>query len=165
MVLHSSLTSTELHEPKGADAAAANTVYVFDGAGSGAAAKIDADNIDTSSIFNTNKYKIVLVIEDLSTTASEAFVVFPEACTVTEITTVLSGAVSGTDAILTFTKQSVSSLGTVTIAQSGSAEGDVDSLTPASNNTFTADQYLKVAVTQATTGAEKAFITIDVTLT
>jgi hypothetical protein len=165
MALHSALTGADLHEPKGIAGASANTLYVADGAGSGAFAKIDTDNIDTGSIKNVNKYKIVLAIEDLSSTSSEAFVVFPEACTVTEITTVLSGAISSTDAVLTFTKQSVSSLGTVTIAQSGSAEGDVDSLTPASNNTFTALQYLKVAVTTATTGAEKAFITIDVTIT
>lgn len=165
MVEHADLTTGELHEPKGAAAASADTVYVFDGAGSGAAAKIDSDNIDTSSIKNINKYKIVLVADDLSSTGTEAFVVFPEACTVNEITTVLSGAISGTNAVLTFTKQSVSSLGTITIAQSGSAEGDVDSLTPASNNTFTANQYLKVAVTTATTGAEKAYITIDVTIT
>lgn len=34
-VLHKNLTGTDLHEPKGADAAAANAVYVADGAGSG----------------------------------------------------------------------------------------------------------------------------------
>ena len=34
-VLHKNLTSTDLHEPKGADAATANTTYVSDGAGSG----------------------------------------------------------------------------------------------------------------------------------
>lgn len=35
-VEHSTLTSTELHEPKGADTASANEVYVADGSGSGA---------------------------------------------------------------------------------------------------------------------------------
>jgi len=165
MALHSALTGSELHEPKGIAGASADTLYVADGAGSGAFAKIDAANVDTSSIKNVNKYKVSLVIEDLSSTAAETFFVFPEACTVTELTTVLSGAISTTDAVLTFTKQSASSLGTITIAQSGSAEGDVDSLSPVSNNTFTADQYLKVAVTTATTGALKAFITVDVTLT
>ena len=165
MALHSALTGAELHEPKGASGASANTVYVSDGAGSGAWAKVDSDNIDTTSILNTNKYKLLVVVEDLSSTATEAFIVFPEACTVTKISSVLSGAITTTDAVITFTKQSVSSLGTITIAQSGSAEGDVDSLTPASNNTFTSDQYLKIAVTTATTGAEKAYLTVDVTLT
>lgn len=33
--LHSSLTGSELHEPKGADTASANTVYFADGSGSG----------------------------------------------------------------------------------------------------------------------------------
>ena len=34
-VQHNALTTTNLHEPKGADAASANQVYVADGAGSG----------------------------------------------------------------------------------------------------------------------------------
>ena len=32
-VQHKNLTTTELHEPKSADSAAANTVYVFNGSG------------------------------------------------------------------------------------------------------------------------------------
>jgi hypothetical protein len=35
-VQHNTLTTTNLHEPKGADAATANQVYISDGAGSGA---------------------------------------------------------------------------------------------------------------------------------
>lgn len=35
MVAHAALTGAELHEPKGADGASANTVYIADGAGSG----------------------------------------------------------------------------------------------------------------------------------
>jgi len=34
-VLHSTLSTTELHEPKGADSATANQVYIADGSGSG----------------------------------------------------------------------------------------------------------------------------------
>lgn len=165
MVAHSTLTGADLHEPKGAAAASANTLYVFDGAGSGAAAKIGVDQINASSVKNVNKYKLLVELSPLNSTSTEAFVVFPEACTVTKITSVLAGAISGTDAVVTFTKNSVDSLGTLTVAQSGSAEGDVDSLTPVSNNTFTANQYLKLAVTTAATGAIPLYLVIDVTLT
>jgi hypothetical protein len=48
-VQHADLTGADLHEPKGADAAAADTVYVADGLGSGAFAKIDGAAIDTAS--------------------------------------------------------------------------------------------------------------------
>lgn len=165
MVLHSALTGAELHEPKGVAAASNHTVYVANGAGSGAWSKIDADNIDTTSIKNVNKYKLHLQTGSLASTATELFIAFPEACTVTKITSVLSGAITVTDAVLTFTKLGVGSAGTITIAQSGSAEGDVDSLSPVANNTFTADQVMKIAVTTACTGAETAHLTIDVTIT
>lgn len=35
MAEHRTLTGVQLHEPKGADTAAAGTVYISDGAGSG----------------------------------------------------------------------------------------------------------------------------------
>lgn len=164
MVAHSTLTGADLHEPKGASAASANTVYVFDGAGSGTAQKIAAGQID-ASIKNVNKYKLLVELSPLNSTSTEAFVVFPEACTVTKITSVLAGAISGTDAVVTFTKNSVDSLGTITVANASSAEGDVDSLTPVANNTFTANQYMKLAVTTATTGAIPLYLVIDITLT
>lgn len=165
MVLHAALTGADLHEPKGVSAASADTVYVADGAASGTWEKITADSIDATSIKNVNKYKLHLQTGSLASTATELFIAFPEACTVTKITSALSGAITVTDAVLTFTKVGVGSMGTITIAQSGSAEADVDSLTPVSNNTFTANQVLKIAVTTACTGAETAHLTIDVTLT
>lgn len=165
MALHSTLTGTDLHEPKGIASASANTIYIADGVGSGTYDKIGTSQVDTASILNVNKYKIVVRIDDLSSTSTEAFIVFPEACSIARITSVLSGSISSTDAVITLTKNSSSSLGTITIAQSGSAEGDVDALTPLSNNTFDADDYVKIAVTTATTGAQSAFLTIDVTLT
>lgn len=59
---HSTLTGAELHEPKGADSASANTVYVADGAGSGAWTSIfeygeittlESDAVSVSSINGT----------------------------------------------------------------------------------------------------------------
>lgn len=45
---HKTLTGNQLHEPKGADAASANTLYVADGAGSGAWSKLTASNLTTT---------------------------------------------------------------------------------------------------------------------
>lgn len=42
---HSGLTGSNLHEPKGADAAAADTVYKADGAGSGSFTNVNADEV------------------------------------------------------------------------------------------------------------------------
>lgn len=45
-VEHSQLPDELLHEPKGASTAAAGTVYVADGAGSGAFAKLPTTSLD-----------------------------------------------------------------------------------------------------------------------
>lgn len=47
-IAHKNLTGTNLHEPKGADAAAVDKVYVSNGAGSGAWQKITADQLETT---------------------------------------------------------------------------------------------------------------------
>lgn len=49
MSVHASLTGLNLHEPKGADAASANTVYVSDGLGSGTWQKLDGSSIATTA--------------------------------------------------------------------------------------------------------------------
>jgi len=45
-VEHSQLPDELLHEPKGASTAAAGTVYVADGAGSGSFSKLPVDSLD-----------------------------------------------------------------------------------------------------------------------
>lgn len=162
MAAHSTLTGSDLHEPKGVSAASINTAYIADGAGSGAWQKIDDDAIDTTSIFNTNKGIVTGVIADVST-ASDIMFVFPFDVTITRVTTLLAGAISGADAGITVTKTGGLSLGTLTITQSGSAEGDVDQLTPASNNVLTPNQWLKVATDGASTDTESLYVTIEYT--
>lgn len=48
--VHAELTGAELHEPKGADTASANTVYVADGTGSGVWKKVGSNNLDTDDL-------------------------------------------------------------------------------------------------------------------
>jgi hypothetical protein len=62
-VQHSALTTTELHEPKGAAAASVDTVYIADGAGSGAWAKNDADNVtvaDAGGFYTGANVEVIL---------------------------------------------------------------------------------------------------------
>ncbi len=54
-VAHSALTGSNLHEPKGVASASANTVYVADGAGSGA--WTDVNSVVTSTNFATGDIK------------------------------------------------------------------------------------------------------------
>lgn len=48
-ISHKNLTSTQIHEPKGADTATANKVYVSNGSGSGTWKKIEADDMEASA--------------------------------------------------------------------------------------------------------------------
>lgn len=48
-VVHSGLTGSDLHEPKGADSATANQIYVANGSSSGTFKKITKDSIDPES--------------------------------------------------------------------------------------------------------------------
>jgi hypothetical protein len=128
-VNHSALTDPYLHEPKGASTASAGEVYVADGAGSGA--------------WTSRRSMITAHFEDIST-SSDIYLPMPYAGTISKIQTVASGAVAGGDVVFTFSDSSGNSMGTITVTSSGSAAGDVDTLTPSSNNTVTASDYIKV---------------------
>lgn len=165
MSVHSALTGSDLHEPKGIASATVDKVYVSNGAGSGAWQKIEADQIDTTSIFNANKGSMTTYWPDV-TTADPLYLVFPFACTIDIITTVLGdGALATADEVITVTKTGGASLGTITITQAGSAEGDVDTLTPSANNTLTANQWLKFSNNGASTGTRSAALTVEYTRT
>ena len=128
-VTHSSLTGADLHEPKGVATANSEDVYVANGSGSGAwkgqTLLLNKKMTDISSSF-------------------DRYIPLPVACKVIHITTALSAAISGSDLVLTIKNAAGSSMGTITVAQSGSAAGTIDTLTPASNNTFAVNTALEI---------------------
>lgn len=148
-ILHSALTTTELHEPKGAASATANQVYVADGAGSGA--------------WTNRQMTFSAVIADVST-AETVYIPMPYAGTVSKIITVLEGAITVADATITAKNSAASSMGTITVAYTSSAAGDVDTLAPSSNNTVTDDDYITVETNGGSTTARKLWVTVIVDL-
>jgi hypothetical protein len=68
-VAHSTLTGSNLHEPKGVAAATANTVYVADGAGSGAWDTLPRAGLDTDAKTSL----VLLATASPSSTASVTF--------------------------------------------------------------------------------------------
>jgi hypothetical protein len=157
--LHSALTSTDLHECKGADAASAGTVRISDGAGGGAWNKISTTNLNTSSIFNANERTITVRLDDVSA-PSIVYVPIPFGCTLTAAYTTLGAAITVANSTVTFKDNGGNTAGTLTVAFSGSAAGDVDSTTFASNNTFTIGQRMTVE----TDGASTTTATLTVVL-
>lgn len=165
MAEHSTLTGASLHEPKGVATATINKHYCSNGSGSGTWQKLTSSEVDTSSIFNVNKGKLVVQMDDIST-ASFVLVPFPEAVTFTLATIILSAGITSTDSILTFTNSTgPSTVGTKTITQSGSVEGSRFTFTPSVNNSFTTGSYMKIATDGASSTVSVAQILIDYTLT
>lgn len=164
MAAHSSLTGTDLHEPKGVAAASVNTVYVADGSGSGTWQKVTASALDSTTIFNTNKDYITVTLLDVST-ASSVLVPISRACTLTKVTSVIGGAITVANSIITITKKGGFTTGTLTIAFTGSAKGDIDSLIPVSNNTYVADDWIEIATDGGSTTTATITFLLEFTLT
>lgn len=169
MARHSTLTGADLHEPKGAAAAAANTVYVANGAGSGTWQKVASGQINTGSIFNVNKGTMLIPFADLSA-ASFVLVPFPFAVTVVTVTVVINGTVGAGTNVLTFTNSTGPAvLGTLDIGDAstpvGDAEGRLFTFTATVNNTFAANTYLKIASDGGAVTAAAAQMVIHYTRT
>ena len=150
-VAHSTLTGADLHEPKGAALATAGQVYVADGSGSG------DWTIRSNDVLSG-------YITDIST-AGSVYVPIPNAGTVTKVVTVLEGAIGTADAVITVYDDAAASMGTITVAFTGSAAGDVDTLSPTSNNTVTDNTFIRIATSGASTNTIRLWYSISVVRT
>lgn len=164
MPAHSALTGSDLHEPKGASGASQHTVYVADGAGSGTWQKITADSVDTSVVLDLNTGFVTVTIADVST-ASTVYIPCARAITINKVVSVLTGTITGADAIITVKNAAGASMGTLTIAQSGSAAGNIDTLLPSSNNTVAEDSYFTIETDGASTNAVPLVLQVEYTIT
>lgn len=151
---HDAIPNAELHEPKGVSAATSGQVYVADGAGSGA--------WTTKNYYD--KVYITADHDDLDTTSAH-YIVSPVAGMITKIWSVLDGAIATADTVLTASIGGVNlTNGTITIAYSGSAAGDVDSCTPTANNAVSAGTAIKIVSDGATTtSGAHAHLTLEIT--
>tara|TARA_R110000772_G_scaffold211797_1_gene322315 strand:- start:252 stop:749 length:498 start_codon:yes stop_codon:yes gene_type:complete len=157
-VNHKDLTTTALHEPKGVAGASASTVYVANGSGSGTWQKVSISQID-ATLKNKNLVAFTYKLKDVST-ASSQWVACPFAGDIKTIYTALGGALGTADAVITFEiAGTLITSGAITITQSGSAAGDLDSSTPSGSNTVTAGQVLEVITNGGSSN------TVDVNIT
>lgn len=151
---HSTLTGAQLHEPKGVSSASSGTVYVANGSGSGSWSNIHA-----------NQRAFDIFLPDIGTAGSWYWVA-PFAGNITTIYSVINSALTSADNVLTFFIGGVQlSNSTITMTQSGSAAGDVDSSTPTANHAITAGAALKITTDGGTANTPTAMLTIVLTLT
>lgn len=159
MVEHRNLTGTSLHEPKGVEVAAVNTTYHADGLGSGA--WIDP----LARVENLNEIILTNELADVSAPGSSFFVYIPRACDLTQVSTVLQGAITGTDSIISLYRSGVLLGQTLTIPVAGSGAGVTANLLLAPVYSFTAGQTLEVRTDGASTDTQKLFVTLRFTAT
>lgn len=146
MALHSALTDSDgIHEPKGISTASNNEVYVANGSGSGTWAP--------------TFYTITSRFNDVSV-ADTIYIPVPYAGTVAKVVTVLDGAITGANDTITVRNAAGASMGTITITQSGSAAGDVDTLVPVSNNTIANDSFVRLDADGASGTAQILYVTV-----
>jgi len=149
-------TAAELNVLDGITSTVAE-LNILDGVTATAAEINKLDGVDPQIIYLTAQ------IADIST-AGSTFVVMP-ACTVTNIWTVIDNAITVADATITFKNDAGTALtdGSITIAYSGSAAGDVDTCAPTANNTFTEGQKLEIITDGGSTDSCLARVTIKAT--
>ena len=112
--------------------------------------------------FNLNKVTLNFYIADVST-AGQIYVPVPEefAGDVVEIRTALNGAIATADATITpKIGGTAMTNGAITIAQSGSAAGDVDVSNPSGANTVRAGEAIEIETDGASTNTVEVFGTI-----
>jgi len=112
-----------------------------------------------------NKVYLTAEIADIST-AGSYWIVVPVKGNITKIYSVIDGAITGADAVLSFEIAGTPITGgNITIANVGSAAGVVDSSTPSAANAITAGAALELITDGASTNTVTSKLTIEITVT
>ena len=113
-----------------------------------------------SSAAELDSFCLTVDMTDISTAAS-VWVVSPYAATIEKIYSVINGAITVADAAITVEIGGTAVTGgAITIANSGSAAGTVDSATPTALNTVTAGQAIEVITDGGSTDTCRATFTL-----
>ncbi len=120
--------------------------------------------VETSTSQSLKKAYLNVRLADIST-ISTCFVVSPVAGTISKIYSVISGAIITDDAVITskILTTAITS-GVITITQSGSAPGDVDSATPSAANTVAVGDTINFTTDGASGNTVTADFTIEIDL-
>ena len=170
--LHSTLTGADNHEPKGVESALSTTVYKANGSGSGVWSNVQASEVvvtDTNSVFTGGNVETVLyelyqttnLIEGSFTDVSNVETVLlpiPFNCEVLQIKMILSGPITVANSVVTVTRSDGAAMGKQTISYAGSTEGTSFTFIPASNNTFSGHNYIKLVSDGGSTTTAKLYV-------
>lgn len=109
-----------------------------------------------------NEIVVQAYLADIST-AGSAFVVAPDKGKVVKIQTVIGGAIATANAALTFEINGTAITGSaITVTQSGSAAGDVDTSVPTAANSVEADDVIEVITDGASTNTVPVMVNFTI---
>lgn len=154
MALHKDLTGTELHEPKGVDAAASGDVYVADGAGSGTWTPA------YDGVLALNEYWLTAEMEDISVAGSRVYFYVPVQSEITSLSAILNGAITTANSTLSIYINGVLFTDTLTVPFAGSTAGTPATMSAVTVNTIAADSVIEVRSDGASDTSQKAYITL-----
>jgi len=175
-VVHNTLTGSENHEPKGAESASANEVYVANGSGSGAWTAVDdllgsaVTGATTNDVMTYDGSKAVwsapssgsvtkvylsLLLSSSSTTVYPLGLPIPINGTITKL---YGRATSSGNTLIYFYNNAGTELTSSVISLQYTTA--VVSSTPSSNNSFTAGQELKIVLTS---NSGPVLVTVEIT--
>lgn len=137
MALHKNMTGSDVHESKGAETAVAGTVYVANGGGSGS--WVDR----YSGVYALNKYFFTLPMADISNPSSVFFHV-PVKSEVTNLSVVLTAAITLANTIVSIYINGVLFADTLTVPFAGSTIGTLANLTVSTASTITANSVIEI---------------------
>lgn len=104
------------------------------------------------------------VIPDVST-ASAIFLMSPVAGTISLISTKLGVAITTADAVLAAKVNAGTTMGGITIAYSGSAVGDLDTLAPSAENTVAVGDWIRIDTDGGSTVTSPVSVTVEISPT
>jgi predicted solute-binding protein len=154
MALHKDLTGAELHEPKGADSAAAGTVYVADGSGSGDWTPA------YEGIFILNQYWMSGEITDISTPSSHAYIYVPVDSEMFELAAILSTGITTANAVLSIYVNGVLFADTLTVTQAGSTAGQLSHVNITTANSIPAGSVVEIRSNGASDTVSAAYVSL-----
>ncbi len=152
MALHKDLTGAELHEPKGASTAAAGSVYVANGSGSGAW----TDRY--SGVFGVNTYTLTGKINDVSAPADHYRFFVPIRSELVSLSAVLDGAITTANSTLSIYINGVLYTDTLTIPFAGSTVNSAFNMLATTANTLDVGAVIEVRTDGASDTVMPLFI-------
>jgi hypothetical protein len=157
MALHKDLTGADLHEPKGVATAPAGSVYIADGAGSGAWTNKNSD------ILNANYFTLQDTMKDVGTAGGPDGAVYfyiPQKCEIVTLASIIYGPIATTNTILSIYINGVLFADSLTIPFTGSTAGQKDVKTITTSNTVNAGSVIEVRSDGATSSTVAAAVNL-----